>query len=67
MSAPRISAEEFRNRYLASLRTQIAVDAKNLQANQLFKQTAQPSQIEDNRSITEKSADIARLSQLLIK
>lgn len=67
MSAPRISAEEFRNRYLASLRTQIAVDAKNLQANQLFKQTAQPSQIEDNRSITEKSADIAKLSQLLIK
>ena len=67
MSAPRISAEEFRNRYLASLRTQIAVDAKNLQANTLFKQTQQPSQIEDNRSITEKSADIARLSQLLIK
>jgi hypothetical protein len=67
MSAPRISAEEFKKRYLASLRTQIAIDSKNLQANQLFKETAQPSQIEDNRSITEKSADIARLSQLLIK
>ena len=67
MSAPRISAEEFKKRYLASLRTQIAIDSKNLQANQLFKETAQPAQIEDNRSITEKSADIARLSQLLIK
>lgn len=67
MSAPKISAEEFRKRYLGSLRTQIAVDSKNLQANQLFKQTAQPSQIEDNRSITEKSADIAQLSQLLIR
>lgn len=66
MSAPRVSAEEFRKRYLGSLRTQIAVDAKNLQANQLFKQTAQPSQIEDNRTITEKSADLTRLSQLLI-
>lgn len=67
MSAPRISAEEFKKRYLASLRTQIAIDSKNLQANQLFKETQQPSQIEDNRTITEKSADKAQLSQLLIR
>ena len=67
MSAPRISAEEFKKRYLASLRTQIAIDSKNLQANQLFKETAQPAQIEDNRTITEKSADKAQLSQLLIR
>jgi len=67
MSAPKISAEEFRKRYLASLRLQMNIDAKNLQANQLFKETAQPAQIADNRSITEKSADEAQLSQLLIK
>jgi hypothetical protein len=67
MSAPKISAEEFRKRYLASLRLQMNIDAKNLQANQLFKETAQPAQIEDNRSITEKFADIARVSQILIK
>ena len=66
MSAPKISAEEFRKRYLASLRLQMNIDAKNLQANQLFKETAQPAQIEDNRSITEKFADIARVSQILI-
>lgn len=66
MSAPRISAEEFRRRYLGNLRTQIAVDNKNLQANQLFKQTAQPSQIEDNRTITEKFADEERLTTILI-
>jgi hypothetical protein len=67
MSAPKISAEEFRKRYLASLRLQMSIDAKNLQANQLFKETAQPAQVADNRSITEKSADEAQLSQLLIK
>lgn len=66
MSAPRISAEEFRKRYLGSLRQQISNDNKNLQANQLFKQTAQPSQIEDNRTITEKFADEERLTSILI-
>jgi hypothetical protein len=65
MSAPRISAEEFKRRYLATLRQQIAIDSKNYSANELFKQTAQPSQIEDNRSITEKVADEQRLNQIL--
>jgi len=65
MSAPKISAEEFRKRYLVSLRQQIANDSKNYQANQLFKETAQPAVLEDNRSITEKVADEGRLGQIL--
>jgi hypothetical protein len=65
MSAPKISSAEFKKLYLASLRQQISNDSKNYQANELFKQTAQPAVLEDNRSITEKVADEGRLSQLL--
>jgi len=65
MSAPRITAQEFKRQYLGSLRKQIANDSKNYQANQLFKETAQPAQLEDNRSITEKVADEGRLTQIL--
>lgn len=65
MSAPRVDAREFRQRYLETLRKQIAVNEKNLQANTLFKQTQQPTPLEDTRTITEKTADEVQLSNLL--
>jgi len=57
MSAPNISAMEYRRRYLASLNLQNKVNAYNLEANSLFKQTGQPSAPADTRTITEKTAD----------
>ena len=57
MSAPNISATEYRRRYLASLNLQNKVNAYNLDANSLFKQTGQPSAPADTRTITEKTAD----------
>jgi len=65
MSAPRIDAKEYRQRYLETLAKQIAVNNKNLQANALFKQTQQPTPLEDQRTITEKVADEQQLSALL--
>jgi len=65
MSAPRVSQEEFRKRYLASLGVEIKNDAVNLSANQLFKQTGVPSAPVDTRTITEKVADIEGLKQLV--
>ena len=65
MSAPKVDAKEFRQRYLATLRKQVAVNEKNLQANTLFKQTAQPTPLEDTRTITEKVADDQQLQGLL--
>lgn len=65
MSAPKVDAKEFRQRYLATLRKQVSVNEKNLQANTLFKQTAQPTPLEDTRTITEKTADDQQLQALL--
>lgn len=67
MSAPKVDAREFRQRYLETLRKQVAVNAKNLQANALFKQTQQPAPLEDTRSITEKTADDTQVQTLLRK
>jgi hypothetical protein len=65
MSNPQLSREEFRKRYLASLSTEIKNDAKNLTANQVFRDTGVPSQPVDTRTITEKLADVEGLKQLL--
>jgi hypothetical protein len=65
MSNPQLSREEFRKRYLASLSNEIKNDAKNLTANQVFRDTGVPSQPVDTRTITEKLADVEGLKQLL--
>jgi hypothetical protein len=54
-------AAEYRKRYLATLALEAQNDAYNLQANQVFKQTGQVSQLPDTRTTTEKLADIERL------
>jgi hypothetical protein len=54
-------AAEYRKRYLATLALEAQNDAYNLQANQVYKQTGQISQLPDTRSTTEKLADFERL------
>ena len=51
-------AAEYRKRYLASLALEVQNDAYNLQANQVYRQTGQPSRPPDSRSTTEKLADL---------
>jgi hypothetical protein len=51
-------AKEYRNRYLANLALTVQNDMYNLNANQVFKQTGQPSRPPDMRSTTEKLADL---------
>lgn len=51
-------ASEYRKRYMASLALTAQNDAYNLQANQVFRQTGQPSRPPDTRTTTEKLADI---------
>lgn len=65
MSAPRISKEEYRKQYLASLALQSKNDALNLSANQVFRETGTPSAPADTRTITEKVADVEGLKQLV--
>jgi hypothetical protein len=65
MSAPILSKEEYRKRYLASLTLEAKNDAFNLAANQMFKQTGQPSAPADTRTITEKVADVESLKNLV--
>lgn len=54
-------AKEYRDRYLAYLALEVQTDAYNLSANQVFKQTGQPSRPPDTRSTTEKLADMEGL------
>ncbi len=54
-------AREYRNRYLANLALEVQNDMMNLNANQVFKQTGQPSRPPDSRSTTEKLADLEGL------
>jgi hypothetical protein len=54
-------AAEYRKRYLATLALEAQNDAYNLQANQVYKQTGQPSRPPDTRTTTEKLADIEKL------
>lgn len=51
-------AKEYRNRYLAMLALEAQNNAYNLQANQVYKQTGQPSRPPDMRTTTEKLGDI---------
>jgi len=59
------SREEYRKQYLATLAVETSNNQKNAGANQLFKQTGQPSQPLDNRSITDKLADVEGLKVIL--
>jgi hypothetical protein len=61
MSIRKPSAAEFRQQYLANLSLETTNNQKNAGANQLFKQTGQIAQPTDNRSITDKLADIEGL------
>lgn len=54
-------AAEYRKRYLATLALTAQNDAYNLQANQVYRQTGQPSRPPDTRTTTEKLADIEKL------
>ena len=54
-------AQKYRNAYLNSLALGAKIDAKNLNANKVYKQTGQPAVPEDTRTTTEKLSDIARL------
>jgi hypothetical protein len=67
MSQPNISATEYRKRYLATLKMQSLGNAKNLEANKLFKATGQPTPLTDTRTITEKTADAEVSKQVLVK
>jgi hypothetical protein len=67
MSQPNISATEYRKRYLATLKMQSLGNAKNLEANKLFKATGQPAPLTDTRTITEKTADAEVSKQVLVK
>lgn len=51
-------AKEYRNRYLANLALEVQVERLNLNANQVFRQTGQPSRPPDMRTTTEKLADL---------
>jgi hypothetical protein len=51
-------AAEYRKRYLADLALTAQNEAYNLQANQVFRQTGQPSRPPDTRTTTEKLGDI---------
>ncbi len=65
MSIKQPSKEEWRRQYLATLAVETANNQKNAGANQLFKQTGQPSQPLDTRSITDKLADVEGLKVAL--
>ena len=54
-------AAEYRKRYLATLALTAQNDAYNLQANQVYRQTGQPSRPPDTRTTTEKLGDLERM------
>lgn len=59
-------ANEYRKQYMAYLALQAQNDAFNLMANQVYKQTGQPSRPMDTRTTTEKLADIEELKVKLL-
>ena len=52
---------KFRKQYLANLALQSSINDMNLQANKLYTRTGVTSQITDNRTTSEKQADLYRL------
>lgn len=54
-------AKEYRKQYLANLALEAQNDAYNLMANQVYKQTGQPSRPPDTRTTTEKLADVEQM------
>lgn len=54
-------AQKYRSAYLNNLALEAKNNSKNLNANQVYKQTGAPAQPMDTRTTTEKLADIARL------
>jgi hypothetical protein len=58
-------AAEFRRRYMANLALTAQNEAYNLQANQVFRQTGQPSRPPDTRTTTEKLADVEAMKVAL--
>ena len=59
-------AAEYRKQYMSYLALEAQNDAFNLMANQVFKQTGQPSRPMDTRTTTEKLADIEELKVRLL-
>jgi hypothetical protein len=62
----RSQADEYRKQYMAYLALEAQNDAFNLMANQVYKQTGQPSRPPDTRTITEKFADIEEVKVRLL-
>lgn len=54
-------AQKYRSAYLNTLALESKINSKNMNANQVYKQTGQPAQPTDTRTTTEKLADVARL------
>ena len=59
-------ADEYRKQYMAYLALEAQNDAFNLMANQVYRQTGQPSRPPDTRTITEKFADIEEVKVRLL-
>lgn len=63
-----MDSSKFRTQYMGYLNQQIKNDSMNLEANKIFKKTGQtPTQMTDNRTTTEKYADIERAKTELYK
>jgi hypothetical protein len=54
-------AQKYRSAYLNTLALESKNNSKNLNANQVYKQTGQPAVPADTRTTTEKLSDVARL------
>ena len=54
-------AQKYRSAYLNTLALESKNNSKNLNANQVYKQTGQPAVPTDTRTTTEKLSDVARL------
>jgi hypothetical protein len=59
-------AQEYRKQYLAYLALEAQNDAYNMMANQVYKQTGQPSRPPDTRTTTEKLGDLEQLRVSLL-
>lgn len=59
-------ANEYRKQYMAYLALQAQNDALNLRANQIYKQTGQPSRPPDMRTLTEKMGDYEEVKVQLL-
>ncbi len=54
-------AQKYRSAYLNNLALEAKNNSKNLNANQVYKQTGAPAQLMDTRTTTEKLGDIVKL------